>query len=178
MNKDKRVATDLLLTALKIIEEYNPGESVNYFARNAIAKYSLANEYYLTTQKMKDFASKNGIDISKRSSKQPMKLKKLYGEAYTFEHAIPAVIILEKLNSVFVPTDSLEDNMKKVLKILEYSNVVAILTSEENDILKQNKLNSKMPKDWKFFDNVFARYDAVGIKLLDEKIQMTGALKR
>ena len=36
----------------------------------------------------------------------------------------------------------------------------------------------EMPKDWKFFDNVFARYNAVGIKVLDEKIQMNGAVKR
>ena len=163
MNQQQKAVTKLLLATLKIIEEDNPGEIINYFARNLVAKYSLANDYYLISQKTNKLLSSKGIQFHKRG-------KKCTENGYTFEHAIPAKVVLEML----LKTES--DNERK--KILEFSNKVVILSNKENELLKQNKLNSKMPKDWKFFDNVFARYDSVGIKILDEKIQMTGAVKR
>jgi hypothetical protein len=35
-----------------------------------------------------------------------------------------------------------------------------------------------MPVNWKFGDDIFARYKAVGIEVLKEKIKMYGAIKR
>ena len=35
-----------------------------------------------------------------------------------------------------------------------------------------------MPKDWKYGDDVFARYKKANISILTEKVKMTGGIKR
>ena len=67
---------------------------------------------------------------------------------------------------------------ENIQNILNFTDKVVILTHEENELFRKFKLNSKMPKDWKFGDDVFARYKIVGIEVLTKKIQMHGAIKR
>jgi len=163
MNIQQTAVKELIEDILSNIKKYNVGGIINYLGKNAIAKYSLANDYYLTTQKTINQLKTKGIDIHNRANKCSK-------NEYTFEHAVPVNIILKEL----LKTKTLEERNK----ILEFSNIIVILSYDENKLLKEKKLNSKMPKDWKFFDNVFARYDAVGIKILDEKIKMFNAVKR
>tara|TARA_A100001011_G_C14275083_1_gene828804 strand:+ start:256 stop:363 length:108 start_codon:yes stop_codon:yes gene_type:complete len=35
-----------------------------------------------------------------------------------------------------------------------------------------------MPKNWKFGDDIFARYKLANIKVLQNKIKMSGAIRR
>jgi len=35
-----------------------------------------------------------------------------------------------------------------------------------------------MPENWKYGDNIFARYEKANIKVLPKKIKMVGAIRR
>ena len=63
-------------------------------------------------------------------------------------------------------------------KILVDTDAVVILSHDEDNILKKNGLNKVMPKNWKFGDSIFARYDFCEIKVLEKKIKMKGAIRR
>jgi len=163
MNKIQLALLDQINDTVQNIKKHNVGEILNWILRNQIAKYSLANDCYFTTQNTLDHVKNLGLDISNRNNKS--KKNKI-----TFEHPVPCKIIaLELLKN------SDKENIQNILNITD--NVV-ILTHEENELFRKFKLNSKMPKDWKFGDNVFARYKIVGIEVLVKKIKMYGALKR
>ena len=42
----------------------------------------------------------------------------------------------------------------------------AVISYEEDDLLRANKLSSRMPGSWRFGDDPFARYQEAGIKLV------------
>jgi hypothetical protein len=103
------------------------------------------------------------LDISNRGIKNKKNL-------ITYEHPIPSKIVsLELLKN---------PNLEHINHILQITDKVVILTHEENILFKKHLLNSKMPNDWTFGDDTFARYKSVGIKVLQEKIKMHGAIKR
>ena len=159
MNKMQKEISELIFATLDIILRNDSGEILKWVARNLIAKYSLANDHYYTTQKTLFYLTSKGVDIKKRYNKN----KK---NEYTFEHPIPAKIVLEELLKVRKNEDR--------LKILKFSDCVVILSNEENKNLKRQN----MPSNWQYFDNLYARYDEVGIKVLNEKIEMVGAVRR
>jgi len=163
MNQTQCALSDLIFDTIKNIQKHDPGEIVNWIARNLIAKYSLANDYYYTTQKTKDHIDSLGLDISKRGNK-----KKSNG--YTFEHPIPAKVVFEEL--------LIAESREKVDEILRFSDRVVILSAEEDSLLTAAKLRRSMPENWRFFDNLYARYDKIGSKVLKTKIEMSGAIKR
>ena len=163
MNLTQLALRDLILDTIKNIQKHNPGEIINWVARNLIAKYSLANDYYHTTQFTLDKINALGLEISKRGNK-----KKTNG--YTFEHPIPSKVVFEKL--LTTNTDNEFD------EILRYSDKIVILSSEEDSLLRKAKLGRAMPNGWRFFDTVYARYDIAGISVLGTKVKMTGAIKR
>ena len=159
MNKMQKDISELIFATLDIILRNDAGEILKWVARNLIAKYSLANDHYFTTQKTLLYLTSKGLDIKKRTNKN----KK---NGYTFEHPIPAKVVLEELLKV----KSSEDR----LKILKFSDCVVILSNEENKNLRRQS----MPSNWKYFDNLYARYNEAGIKVLNEKIEMVGAVRR
>ena len=54
-------------------------------------------------------------------------------------------------------------NVNAAKKILNKYYKLGVLTKSEDDLLNNAKLRSKMPPLWDS-ENVFARYDAIGIK--------------
>ena len=163
MNKIQLALLDLINNTVENIQKHDVGEILNWILRNQIAKYSLANDYYFTTQNTLEHTKNLGIDISNRNSKS--KKNKI-----TFEHPVPCKIIASELLK--------NSDKENIQNILNFTDKVVILTHEENELFRKFKLNSKMPKDWKFGDDVFARYKIVGIEVLTKKIQMHGAIKR
>lgn len=73
MNNIQYALRDLIHDTLKNIQKHKAGEIVNWTLRNLIAKYSLANDYYYTTQKTFDFIKQQGLEISNRA----IKIKKI-----------------------------------------------------------------------------------------------------
>ena len=49
---------------------------------------------------------------------------------------------------------------------------------KENNLLDKAKLKSKMPKEWKFGVNTFARYKKLGIEISNKKIKVSGSIIR
>jgi len=163
MNNIQQALRDQIYDTVKNIKKHNVGEILNWILRNQVAKYSLANDFYFTTLKTINHFKKLNLDISNRNT---FKRKNLI----TYEHPVPCKIVsLELLKN---------SNLENINHILQLTDKVVILTHEENDLLKNQSLNSKMPVDWKFGDDIFARYKAVGIEVLKEKIKMYGAIKR
>lgn len=73
------------------------------------------------------------------------------------EHSIPVASLYEILRK--------EENLNvdQTELILQRYYKLGVLTKSEDDLLNSKKLRSKMPKKWDQ-ENVFARYDAIGIK--------------
>ena len=74
------------------------------------------------------------------------------------EHVIPQMYIVNML------MDMSTINKDKIRNILEKYFHVLLVTKEEHRRLNASGLRSKMPKDWDG-ENIWARYDAVGINL-------------
>ena len=91
---------------------------------------------------------------------------------FTFEHPVPANII----------TDLLYKNRKdkkKMLKVLKATDLVTVLTYEENDEINKSRLTSSMPNEWEIFqDNPFVRYTISGVENPTKRIKVYGALAR
>ena len=68
---------------------------------------------------------------------------------------------------------------KKLKRILKATDIVTIITYEENEILNKSKLTSIMPPNWEIFkNNIFERYTYSGVKIPTKKIKVDGALAR
>ena len=163
MNQTQRAIYELIVDCLDNIERNNPGEIIKWVARNLIAKFSLANDYYLITKFTKNQLESSNIDYRKRTNK----IKK---NNYTFEHPVPSKVVLNELLKVTKDSDRLE--------ILKFADCVVILSGDEDKKLSNSKLKSSMPNGWNYFDNIFARYETVGIDILKDRIKMIGAIKR
>ena len=163
MNNIQHALRDLIHDTLKNIQKHKAGEIINWTLRNLIAKYSLANDYYYTTQKTIDFIEQQGLEITNRA----IRLKK---NKITFEHPVPSKVIADEFLTKYDPD--------YINRILVDTDAVVILSHDEDNILKKNGLNKVMPKNWKFGDSIFARYDFCEIKVLEKKIKMKGAIRR
>ena len=65
------------------------------------------------------------------------------------------------------------------MNILRETDIVTVLTYDENKVLNDTKLTSKMPSEWKIFqDSNFKRYEFAGLKKPTKKIVVHGALAR
>ena len=148
----------------KIIEN----SAIRYGILNYVAKYSLANDEYFITEKcfkylnQLNFFSKKGLLRSKKGTKFK----------FTFEHPVPSNIIADLLLENFNDENKLRD-------ILKETDIVTVLTYDEDKILNNSNLTSRMPSDWKIFkNNNFDRYTYAGINIPTRKIKVYGALAR
>lgn len=157
------------------VDELND-ETIAYGIRNYIAKYSLAKNTHLVSEKA--YKQINNDKIL-RSHKKKLNVK--------FEHVVPSKVIFDQL--IKLKGDD-EYNSSKLREILELTDIVTIITKEENDLLDTSNLNeclrSKMVDNIISEETLFSRYEKVGIELLKDgdelygyhKINMSGAIYR
>lgn len=148
----------------KIIEN----SAIRYGILNYVAKYSLANDHYFITEKCFNYLNKFNL-INKKGLLRGKKGSKY---RFTFEHPVPSNIIADLLYQNY-------SDEKKLKRILKATDIVTIITYEENEILNKSKLTSIMPPNWEIFkNNIFERYTYSGVKIPTKKIKVYGALAR
>ena len=163
MNKIQAALKDQILDTVKNIKKHKVGEILNWLLRNQIAKYSLANDYYFSTQFTLDQVKKMNLDVTKRS----IKTKK---NKITYEHPIPSKVVF---NLILKAKSEIE-----IIDILKKTDYIVILSHYEDEKLRAKGLISSMPEGWSYGDNVFARYEKANIEVLTKPIKMTGAIRR
>lgn len=144
--------------------------AIRYGLLNYIAKYSLARDSYFATETSLNYLLENGF-IQGGRLRRGLKSQK---NKFTYEHPIPSNVIAGEVVKS-------RNDLEQIAEILDWSDKVTVLTSEENEKFRLLKLTKEMPEGWKFFsDSQFARYFACGIcqetPTLD--IVMTGQIKR
>ena len=163
MNKIQAALKDQILDTVKNIKKHKVGEILNWLLRNQIAKYSLANDYYFSTQFTLDQVKKMNLDVTKRSIKT--KKKKI-----TYEHPIPSKVVFDLILKA--------KSEIEIIDILKKTDYIVILSHYEDEKLRIKGLISSMPEGWNYGDNIFARYEKANIEVLTKKIKMTGAIRR
>ena len=163
MNKIQAALSDQILDTVKNIKKHKVGEILNWLLRNQIAKYSLANDYYFSTQFTLDQVKKMNLDITKRS----IKTKK---NKITYEHPIPSKVVFDLILKA--------KSEIEIIDILKKTDYIVILSHYEDEKLRAKGLISSMPDGWGYGDNIFARYEKANIEVLTKKIKMTGAIRR
>ncbi len=163
MNKIQAALRDQILDTVKNIRKHKVGEILNWLLRNQIAKYSLANDYYFSTQFTLDQVKKMNLDVTKRS----IKTKK---NKITYEHPIPSKVVFDLILKA--------KSEIEIIDILKKTDYIVILSHYEDEKLRAKGLISSMPEGWNYGDNVFARYEKAYIEVLNKKIKMTGAIRR
>jgi len=163
MNKIQAALRDQILDTVKNIKKHKVGEILNWLLRNQIAKYSLANDYYFSTQFTLDQVKKMSLDVTKRS----IKTKK---NKITYEHPIPSKVVFDLILKA--------KSEIEIIDILKKTDYIVILSHYEDEKLRIKGLISSMPEGWSYGDNVFARYEKANIEVLTKKIKMTGAIRR
>ena len=163
MNKIQAALRDQILDTVKNIKKHEVGEILNWLLRNQIAKYSLANDYYFSTQFTLDQIKKMNLDVTKRS----IKTKK---NKITYEHPIPSKVVFDLILKA--------KSEIEIIDILKKTDYIVILSHYEDEKLRAKGLISSMPEGWSYGDNVFARYEKANIEVLTKKIKMIGAIRR
>ena len=163
MNKIQAALRDQILDTVKNIKKHKVGEILNWLLRNQIAKYSLANDYYFSTQFTLDQVKKMNLDVTKRS----IKTKK---NKITYEHPIPSKVVFDLILKA--------KSEIEIIDILKKTDYIVILSHYEDEKLRIKGLISSMPEGWSYGDNVFARYEKANIEVLTKQIKMTGAIRR
>ena len=143
--------------------------AIRYGFPNYVAEYSLAKKFLLGESCCQ--GSHWGKRLYKKAGlRRGLKSRK---NGFTYEHPIPSNVISD------AAIQSCGD-AEKVKSILKWSDIVVILTSEE-DAKLSGKLRTKMPEDWVFFmSDKYARYRAVGLDMIDrlETVPMLGSISR
>ena len=141
--------------------------SIRYGILNYIAKYSLANDKYLITSKC--FEHLNALNLLRDG-----KLLRGYKGSknqFTFEHPVPVNLVADQIISN-------RSNTAEVFKLLKQTNLVTVITYEENELLKKAGLNHDMPEGSFAKGDVFARYHKSGIEVPQREIEVYGAIAR
>ena len=144
--------------------------TIRYGLLNYIAKYSLAKDTYLATESSLEYLNQSGF-LSDGKLRRGLKSQK---NKFTYEHPVPS-------NEIGREIVNNRHDMVQIAKILDWTDRVTILTTEENERFRPFRLTQKMPDGWKFFsDNQFDRYFVCGICSEEPtlEITMTGQVKR
>ena len=164
---------EFLTKKFKIHDEYRgqkiiENSAIRYGILNYVAKYSLANDEYFISEKCFEYLTKQNLI----SDKGLLRGKKGTKYRFTFEHPVPSNIIADLL------LKNCTDEVK-LKNILKETDIVTVLTYDEDEILNKSKLTSKMPSGWQIFqNNIFERYTYAGINIPTRKIKVYGALAR
>ena len=149
--------------------------AIRYGLRNYFAKYSLSKDEYLITEDALHYLNINdllnqgclrrGIKNSKKNDKK--------NNGFTYEHPIPSKII----------SDEIVKNRKfpnKIFEILNWADLIVIVTKNEDKCLQKIGLQSSMPEGWRYFsDSQFERYKLAGLLTKPfQKIKMYGSVVR
>ncbi len=139
-----------------------------YLLSNMIAKYTLAASEYQISKKALEWLESNQIDLNLEYSRS-----RFYGKTspLMYEHSIPASIVRDYLLSE-------ESSEASIKKILETSGFVVVIMRSEDDDLSRCGLARKMPENWRFGDNPFARYEKTGISLSNSYLKVKGKIQR
>ena len=151
------------------LEDFWDSGDIRYGILNYVARFSLANDTYMVTDKSRRHLYQNGFLKDGRL----LRAKKSRKNGFTYEHAIPSNVIANQLFNNRNSADRMRD-------ILMFSNLVTILTDEENAMLSKLYV-SKMPQDWEFFvSSPFARYIDCGLieHQIEETVKVYGAITR
>lgn len=144
--------------------------NMDYVLGNMVAKFVSSSKYYKITEQALEYIDSIGIN-----SKEPLHVKKhIYGKEKNtiLEHMIPASVIKKAI----VQHRNHSDEIKR---ILSNSGFVIIATRDEDELLKNAKLSSKMPENWTGFgDKPEKRYEAVGIQIATTLIEHVGPICR
>lgn len=142
--------------------------AVRYGILNYVAKFSLANDTYLITKRCKKHLIEQGLLKNGRLRRG----KKGRKNKFTFEHPIPSNVISDLVLSH-------RNDEKMIKKILLKTDLVTVLTYEENSILDKNLLASKMPTNWSLnTGDFFARYTSSNLEIPTDRIEVYGAIAR
>ena len=141
--------------------------AIRYGILNYVAKFSLSNDTYLITQKCKKTLIEKGL-VTKGKLLRNQKGNK---NKFTFEHPVPSNVIADLI--LLDPNDD-----EKIKNILLKTNLVTVLTYEENSLLNK-RLVANMPNNWSYdSDDFFARYKESTLEIPLERIGVYGAIKR
>tara|TARA_Y100000991_G_scaffold190986_1_gene157687 strand:+ start:530 stop:1078 length:549 start_codon:yes stop_codon:yes gene_type:complete len=155
-------------SAGKYLKPIIHNSAIRYGILNYVAKFSLANDDYLITQKCAEhLKNKNLIN-----AKGLLRAKKGSRYKFTFEHPVPSNIIGDLLYEN-------RHNEEAMLKILEETNCVTVLTYDEDQQLRNSGLARDMPDNWELFqDSPFCRYSQCNIEVPTMRIPVYGSLAR
>ena len=142
--------------------------AIRYGILNYVAKFSLANDTYLITTKCKENLVKKGLLNNGRLRRGKKGIK----NKFTFEHPVPSNVISDLI--LENPNDE-----KKMEDILLRTNLVTVLTYEENSLLNKNLLTNTMPNNWSLDSgDFFDRYIVSNLEIPTERIEVYGAIRR
>mgnify|MGYP004360754311 CR=1 FL=1 len=153
----------------KRLEEFWSFGDIRYGILNYVARFSLANDAYLVTETSKAHLYRNKFLIDGRL----LRSKKTTKNGFTYDHVIPSNVIADELFKYRYSVDKMRD-------ILLFSNLVTVLTDEENAMLSAG-YKSKMPPGWQFFvSSPFARYIDCGLieREIEQTVEVWGAITR
>jgi len=142
--------------------------AIRYGYLNYIARFSLANDNYFVTSNCKKYLIENYFLDNKKLRRG----KKSQKNKFTYEHPVPSNIVGDLILQS-------KDSKGKIKDILMRTNLVTVMTSEENSLLNKNKLGNRMPENWTFDSgDFFARYKESEIEIPSERIKVHGAIAR
>jgi len=141
--------------------------SIRYGILNYIAKYSLANNYYFITSKCYIYLSNLGL--LKRG--KLLRGSKGSKHRFTFEHPVPSNVIADE-----VIKNIGEKN--KIMKILQETDLVTVITYDENNMINESGFIQEMPDDSYSQKDMFARYRISGVEVPTRKVEVYGAIAR
>ena len=151
-------------------QNYYLNHAIRYGFLNYVAKYSLAKDNYLISDKALDHLSNNNF-LVEGGLRKGLKNRK---NGFTYEHPVPSNVISSEIVKY-------RDDEEMIAKILDWTDLVTILTTEEDTLLTSCRLGKDMPSGWEFFQcSQFARYDSAGLpnKAKLKEINVFGPLKR
>ena len=143
--------------------------AIRYGFLNYIARFSLSKNYYYATPrasahiKDKKLLTEDGLRRGTKSRRS----------GFTYEHAIPVNVIGKAILDY-------QSDLDKVREILQGTDIVSILTTEEDNLLS-GPLRSQMPEGWTILESdPYARYREAHLSSIDEmeKICVYGAITR
>lgn len=155
MNLKQNRIFEVIYALLQInkFPEYFQDHTIRYGFLNYVAKYSLAADQYLITEKALNYITKNNF-LRGGSLRKGLKCKK---NGFTYEHPIPSNIISSEILKF-------RKDKNMIIKILNWSDLIVVLTCEENFSLSKKGFERNMPSNWQFFkSNPFERYKISGL---------------